>query len=84
MCKGDSRSVLSRLERRMSYLEDLVGESGGRLKVPGDERPIGGVSTDRIGAADQLSPAAQEQDVQRLLNRRLIDPQRLETHAQKR
>lgn len=61
----------------VALLEDLVGESGGRLKVPGDERPIGGVSTDRIGAADQLSPAAQEQDVQRLLNWRLIDPQRL-------
>ncbi len=68
----------------MSYVEDLIGESCGRLKVPSDERPVSRVSTDRIRAADELSPAAQEQDVQRLLNRRLIDPQRLETHAQNR
>lgn len=66
-----------RILREGSYVEYLVGEFGGRLKVPGDERSLGRVSTDGIGAAHELSAAAQKQDVQCLLNRGFIHVQHL-------
>lgn len=66
-----------RVLREGSHVEDLVGEFGGGLEVPGDERSLGRVSTHGVGAAHELSAAAQEHDVQRLLNRSFIHAQHL-------
>lgn len=66
---------------------DLVGDSGCALEVPGDEGAVGRVPAHAVRAGHEVRATAQEQDVQGLLDVRLVHVHHLEaanTHTHTR
>lgn len=61
---------------------DLVGDLGGGVEVPGDERAICRVSAYAVGARDEVHAASQEQDVQGLLDPCFVHLHHLATHRE--
>lgn len=53
-------------------MENLVGDFGGAPEIPGDDGPIGRVPARSIRAAQKLSAFPEEEDVQGLLDGRLV------------
>ncbi|KAF3844959.1 hypothetical protein F7725_008122 [Dissostichus mawsoni] len=66
--------------RRLPDLVDLVGEPGGGLVVPGDERAVGRVSAHTVRARYEVHTTSQKQDVQGLLDPGFVHFLHLETH----
>lgn len=53
-------------------MENLVGDFGGASEVPGDNGAVSGVPARSVGAAQKLGAFPEEEDVQGLLNSRLV------------
>ena len=64
-------------------MEDLVGQPGGGLVVPGYEGALGRVPAHRVRAGDELSPALQEQEGQGLLDAGAVHLHRLNHNGTK-
>lgn len=62
-------------------MEDLVGDFGGAPEIPGDDGAIGGVPARSICAAQKLRAFPEEEDVQGLLDGRLVASHHLQEGA---
>lgn len=78
--KGLLQGVERQAGARESLLVDLVGDLGRGPVVPGDERAVGRVSADAVGARDEVHATSQEQDVQGLLDPCFVLFHHLEGH----
>lgn len=65
----------------VSYMENLVGDFGRAPEVPGDDGAVGGVPAGSVRAAQKLGAFLQEEDVQGLLDGRLVAPHHLREWA---
>lgn len=56
----------------VSHVENLVGDFGGAPEVPGDDGAVSGVPARSVCAAQKLGAFLEEEDVQGLLDSRLV------------
>lgn len=69
------------MANRVSHVENLVGDFGGAPEVPGDDGAVSGVPARSVRAAQKLGAFLEEEDVQGLLDGRLVASHHLQKQA---
>lgn len=69
------------MPNRVSHMENLVGDFGGAPEIPGDDGAIGRVPARSVCAAQKLGAFLEEEEVQGLLDGRLVASHHLQEWA---
>lgn len=69
------------MANRVSHVENLVGDFGRAPEVPGDDGAVSRVPARSVRAAQKLGAFLEEEDVQRLLDGRLVASHHLQKQA---